>query len=166
MGAMLEFWDFTVLCIRFYDWVTGNSDNNWVLGHNGFVYKGSAMVGLMTLVLSYLRSKNRTSCSEPNPGSRCSYDVNPTYKQQWINRGIYEETIDCLAAGFELLFLAWKTHAFAPVDFEYICVDPETGEPMACSEWHEDDYEHHEEEEPEEEVCVDEVTGERVECEN
>jgi hypothetical protein len=129
---MLETWDFVILCLKAWDWVTGRKKRNFVLARNGFVYKGSGLFGLLTIVLTTIRSMERSSCSDPNPGSQCSYDGNRTYLQEWTNVGIFEQTWECLAIGFELMWMAYKTHKLAPVEVGYICVDDETGKPMAC----------------------------------
>ena len=90
IGAMLETWDLVLFCLKIWDWLTGKNKRNFVLARNGFVYKGSGLFGFLTIVLTTIRSVERTSCSDPNPGSQCSYDGNRTYLQEWTNVGIYE----------------------------------------------------------------------------
>jgi hypothetical protein len=169
IGEMLSLWDFVVLVLKVFDWFRGNGAQNNILVRNGFVYKGSAAVGLLTIILTAIRSNGRTSCSDAYPGSQCSYDKNPTYMENWINAGIETDTWDCVMIGIELMWMAFKTHKLAPVEFGYICVDQETGEPIACptketGKSKGDTSDISGSKDNANDVCVDQVTGEPVDC--
>jgi hypothetical protein len=95
---MLAVWDVTVSVLGILHLISGSEDS-FVMSLGGLVYKGSALVGLLTIILTIIRSTQRTSCSDAEVGTQCSNDVNPTNLQQWVGSGIRRQTLDCLTLG-------------------------------------------------------------------